>query len=351
MKLLYIGAYKEPSGWGDAARTDLLALSKQFDVVARPVTYSGGISHPELEKLESKPTVGVTQVLQYCLPTEYDMYGRMPHFGYCEIESTDLTYSKWPEYFNRVNLLLTPNKDALELKSNVKVKIKHLPHAVNTDKFKKDYPSPKIKEANGTFKFLCVAEFVPRKNLEGLIEAYYTEFDPSEPVSLIIKTNKNIDKMIQGIQNKIRLYSHSVFYQKIIVISERITEDQIIGLYQHCDCYVNPSMGESWCLPIVNAVGFNKKIVTTMGGGPSDLVKNYPNAIEVPSWQESRHYRNGIAWFQNPRDHRYKPNTANLKQAMRMMISLKTQENKNVLDEYSEDKFCGRVKELINESR
>ena len=218
MKILYIGTYKEPSGWGEASRIDLLALSKQFDVVARPIVYSGGVNHPELEKLESKSTDGVTQVFQYCLPTEYDMYGRMTHLGYCEIESNDITYSKWPEHFHKIAQLFVPNTDALKLKSNSKVPINYLPHAVNTNKYNKEYPISKIKEADGTFKFLCVAEAIPRKNLEGLIEAFYTEFDPNEPVSLIIKTNRNIDKMIEGIQNKLRLYPNKVFYYSLILM-------------------------------------------------------------------------------------------------------------------------------------
>ena len=350
MKLLYIGTYKEPSGWGDAARTDLLALAKSFDVVARPVVYSGGVTHPEIEKLESKSTIGVTQVFQYCLPTEYDMYGRMPHYGYCEIESSDLSYSKWPEFFNRVNMILTPNKDATLVKSNSRVKITHLPHAINTIKFKKDYPITKIKEANGTFKFLCIAEAIPRKNLEGLIESYYTTFDPTEPVSLIIKTNRNIDKIIEGVQNKVKLYPNKVFYQKIIVVSERINDAQMMGLYKYCDCYINTSMGESWCLPLVNAIGFNKPIVTTVGGGPSDLIENYPNVIPVNSVYINCHHGNGIEWYQNSRDHWFAPNMLNLSKGMRAALTMNIEENSNVLDEYSEEKFCGRLKELLNES-
>jgi glycosyltransferase involved in cell wall biosynthesis len=352
MKLLYIGTYKEPSGWGEASRTDLLALSKQFDVVARPIVYSGGVNHPEIEKLESKSTDGVTQVFQYCLPTEYDMYGRMPHFGYCEIESSDLTYSKWPEHFNKIRALFVPNKTALDFESNNKITKRYLPHAINTERFNREYTVPPIKQASGDFKFLCVAEAIPRKNLEGLIEAYYTEFDPSEPVSLIIKTNRNIDNIIRGVQNKVKLYRNEVFYKKVIVISDRIKESDMMGLYQMSDCVINTSMGESWCLPIVNGVGFNKWVITSNLGGPADICEKYPYTKYLTANREQCHHGNNIENFQNSNDYWYKPTTKSIREEMRSVVNDKTVKVKsNVLEEFTEEKFCGRSQELLNESK
>ena len=42
-----------------------------------------------------------------------------------------------------------------------------------------------------TFNFCFVGEMIHRKNIEGLLRAFHTEFHPSEPVNLFVKVTKS----------------------------------------------------------------------------------------------------------------------------------------------------------------
>ena len=57
MKVLYIGHYKDGTGWGNAALNNILALnSAGVDVVPRAITYEekDKVKNETIEKLEQK---------------------------------------------------------------------------------------------------------------------------------------------------------------------------------------------------------------------------------------------------------------------------------------------------------
>lgn len=352
-KVLYIGTTNEASGWGEASRGDLRALAKGFDVVSRPMIYSAGAERPQLEgfkELESKSTEAITHVIQYCLPEQWRRYGTMKHIGYVEIESFDLSRSRIADYFNMVDEVWVPNSDSVSvIKQVYSGPVKYVPHAIDTSPYKNSYNFPNIPEISGTFKFFCASEDVPRKNLEGLVSAFWTEFDPTEPVSLIIKTHASILSKVEALKKKMRLYDVDA-YQKIVIIHNKLVQDEMLGLYQYCDCYVNSSMGESWGLPIVHAIGFNKPIISPSIGGPGDLLKNYNNHINlvgVGEWCEGQNFN--LGGYQTGHDNWYKPALIGLKNGMREAYQNKQEYNKKseVLVEFSEEVFIRNVKAAL----
>jgi glycosyltransferase involved in cell wall biosynthesis len=355
-KILYIGTTNEASGWGEAARGDIRALAKGFDVVSRPMVYAAGAERSQLEgfnQLESKSTEGVTTVIQYCLPEQWCRYGTMKHIGYVEIESFDLSRSRVVDFFNMVDEIWVPNSDSVSvIKQVYSGPVKYVPHAIDRSTYKNSYKFPNIPEISGTFKFFCASEDVPRKNLEGLISAFWSEFDPTEPVSLILKTHASILSKIEPLKKKMRLYDVDA-YQKIVIIHNKLVQEEMLGLYQYCDCYVNASMGESWGLPIVHAIGFNKPVISPSIGGPANLLKNYKNHINLLTTHEWCEGHNpNLGGYQTGSDNWYKPVCNSIKYAMREAYQDKQLNSKhdNPLLAFSEEVFIKNVKENLQRS-
>jgi len=349
MKILYTGTNRESSGWGEAARSDLKALSERFDVVSRPIVYSGGGEKDQSALLEEKSLDGITHVIQYCLPQQWERYGTMKHVGYMEVESADISRSRMADYLNMVDEIWVPNIDGVCAVEQVfKGPVKYVPHAIDLSIYEKSYEKTKIPEISGTFTFLCVSENVPRKNLEGLIRAFWIEFDPTEPVSLIIKTDESVFNAINYIKRKLRLYDIDA-YQRIVIISSRLSQDQMLGLYQQGDCYVNPSMGESWCLPVVHSLGFNKPVVSSNAGGPGDLMEFYDSHYKVIWSQEPCEGHNwGMAGYQTGHDTWAKPVVKSMSVQMRRAYEDRNYPiYPNNLEKFSNDQFAKNVGTIL----
>ena len=79
MKALYIGHYKDGTGWGNAALNNILALNVAgVDVVPRPITYEleDKVNNEVIEKLEQKDPTNCDIVIQHTLPSNYCYDGR-----------------------------------------------------------------------------------------------------------------------------------------------------------------------------------------------------------------------------------------------------------------------------------
>lgn len=318
MKILYLGTTREASGWGEAARSDLRAMQNYFNVVHRPVIYAGRYPS-EFEALEIKPLKDITHVIQYCLPTEWRRIGDMKHIGYLEIESKDISRSAWADYFCLMDEIWVPNTDAIPVVSKVfNGPVKYMPHNIDTKIYENFTNKFEISEISGTYKFLTVSENVPRKNLKNLIVAYWKEFDPTEPVSLIIKSDESVESLINSTKKTVNLYGTDA-YQRIVLLTERYNQQSMLGIYNGADCYVNPSMGESWCLPIVHAMGLNKPIISLMRGGPKDLLEDYNPLYTLSGDAEWCEGHNMIPGYQNAHDTWVKPTITSLAKSMRYM--------------------------------
>ena len=132
-----------------------------------------------------------------------------------------------------------------------------------------------------TFYFYTIGEYIERKNLRDLIIAFNLAFDPIEDIALIIKTSipgmdhvqahKKIESDINEIKNSLRIRK---YYKREIIITERLTDDDIIALHNACHCFVMPSFGEAFCRPAAEALILGKTPIVTDKTGPTDFINN-----------------------------------------------------------------------------
>jgi len=285
MKVLYIGHYKENSGYGQASRDYIKSLStiKEIDLVTRPIIFSGG-NLESFRHLEDKELTNVDVCIQHVLPHYMVPSEKFKKNIGLFVSETDINFQSWNVIFEHMDELWIPNNTILKRFSNKVTgpKFKIVPHACDIEKYKKKYPKIHVKELESTFKFYFIGEFNRRKNITTLLECFHTEFQNYEPVSLIIKTSipgvhpkesiKIVSNFLSRLKQNLKLYKNESSYIKELAITDNLSDEQICGLHQYCDCYIQSSFGEAWGIPAFDAMGFNNTPICTAEGGALEYI-------------------------------------------------------------------------------
>jgi glycosyltransferase involved in cell wall biosynthesis len=277
MKILYIGHYKDGTGWGDAAKNNIIALSKAgVDVVPRAISYNEKDSEPdeEISKLEQKSSEGCDICIQHTLPSNYVYDSNFKNIGYLATESSDFVDTAWQKNINMMDELWVPSEYVKNscVKSGVTIPIKIAPHCLNIDSYLKAEDGAKISQLLNTFNFAFVGEFIERKNIQALIKAFHTEFHPKENVSLLIKTSgvdiSVVNNLIQATKKGLKLREK---YKEDIVISGKLEKKDYLSVLKQCHAFVMPSRGEGFCIPALEAMALGVPAIYTKGTAMSEF--------------------------------------------------------------------------------
>ncbi|MDO3679960.1 glycosyltransferase family 4 protein [Paenibacillus ehimensis] len=282
-QVIWQGPVTRPGGLGRASREYALALSRQgVDVkveAGRKKLASGGA----LARLLRKPyAAGKRKILIYHylphtirLRKERQKYDRIILNTVWE---TTRVPRNWFPNLNRFDAVFVPsrhNKAAL-LRSGVKVPIYIVPHGVNTKQFAPQNKKLPVRGTAGRFVFVSVFGFQHRKNPEALLRAYWEEFGPSEKVALVIKTNGyDARETERWIKHQISGYKKRLGLRKtapVILISSRIPEHRLKGLYTLASAFVLPTRGEGVGLPFLESLASGVPVIATGWGGHMDFV-------------------------------------------------------------------------------
>ena len=288
MKVLYISHFKEGTGWGQAAINYILALDAAgVDVVPRAIKLNN--AQPEIPErvleLEAKSESGCDVLIQHVLPHLMDYDGRFKlNIGIYFTETTHFRNCSWPERLNAMDWLWVCNEQMLQAarNSHVGTPISIVPIPCDTSRFQKEYERFPIQQIEGRFTFYTIGEMMKRKNFNALVKAFHLEFEPQEPVALLIKSNipgkppEFVNNMLKEncnqIKDNLKLYPDRNIYHKEIFLSQHLTEEQMMQLHATCDCYVSSSYCEAWGIPAFDAMGMGKTPICTNIGGPADFV-------------------------------------------------------------------------------
>jgi glycosyltransferase involved in cell wall biosynthesis len=119
------------------------------------------------------------------------------------------------------------------------------------------------------FRFLHISSGFPRKGLDVLLTAWGMAFTRSDRVSLTIKTFPNVHNQIEAQFERFRAnYPDAA---PVTIINKDLSPDALRGLYMDTDALVFPSRGEGFGLPLAEAMGLGKPVITTAYGGQSDF--------------------------------------------------------------------------------
>lgn len=266
LKILYIGPHNEYSDEGEICRGDISALAGNVDLATRSNgvnNYQDPTSPFNVPSYDNASLDNITHVIQYARPEIWERYGNYVHVGYLDITQDDISRENFVSNIQMMDEIWCPTQYACRLIERVcNTPVKFIPHHVDLDLYKKEYKISEIPEISGTYKFICVSNNTG--NLEKVIESFLKEFDPTEPVSLIIKSHSGVNELIKSIKNKLQLYKIDA-YQKIVLIDNQLSFVQMMGLYKYCDCYISElSLSPqtiAQTLPVRHCIGFYKSII------------------------------------------------------------------------------------------
>lgn len=296
MKVLYIGNYRDGTGWGNAAKNNILALdSAGVDVVIRPITYNNSnITDPRLENLESKSLSNVDICIQHSLPTTYKYSNKFKNIGLYYTETNNWKYSLWHKYINLMDEAWVSSRcEVVNSKnSGVKIPIKVFNNSIEYDKYQNSsFKTAKIVELKTGFNFCFFGEFNYRKNISALIQAYHTEFHPSEDVNLFFKLNdpstdaqtcmNKANQLNDVIKSNLKIRRK---YKDIYIMSGYLKHEDYISIMSQCHCMVVPSYGEACCIPILEAHALGLEVIYTAKTGMFDYA-SYDYSYQIDSKQ------------------------------------------------------------------
>ena len=291
MKVLYIGNYKDGTGWASAGANNIIALHKAgVDVVPRAITFEQTQQdYPQIIKdLEKKSTEGCDICIQHTLPYLYSYDSRYKNIGYLAVETSNFSDTKWQHYANLMDEIWVPSDAAKEacISSGVIKPVKVAPHSLDIKGYEDAGGGNQITELQSTFNFVFVGEFIERKNLKALIQAFNMEFDYYEPVNLFIKTSKtsleNIQKYIKDIQSGLKIRNR---YKEHIVVVGRLTKQDYMSVLGQCHSFVMPSRGEAFCIPALEAMALKMPVIHTAKTGMDDFcVGHAVSSRSTPCW-------------------------------------------------------------------
>jgi len=213
---------------------------------------------------------------------------------------------KWVNLCNLMDELWLPSDfNVNEFKAGgVTTNIAKIPLGVNPTIFNKDVPFGRY---SSKFTFLSVFQWSERKNPMPFISYFLKAFDSKDDVILVLKTigykkKFNVYKEMKkaGFLNKLG--------SKIIVDSREILDDLMGSVYRAADCFVFPTSGEGWGMPILEALACGLPVIATDWGGAKEFFNEnngYPIRVKKlvkPPFRFSKLYTNSL-WAEPDFEH------------------------------------------------
>ena len=347
--ILYIGPYRQNDGWGYAARDYLLSLlTTEHNISAVPIylNYSAAyqISNPLIQKAEKESFNNYDIVIQKALPSVLSYNkdcGR--NIGLTVLENNKL-YSDSVMNLNSLDAIFVPtNKEIKCLKnSGVTTDSYAIMQPVDTESISKfKTVNDKFKFNNrikNYYKFYFIGENIQRKNIKDLIIAFCLEFDETDEVCLVLKTNipglppsqaaQKIQEEIFNLQKSLRTKKR---FPIIVTITERLTDEQLLGIHNSCDCFVVSSYGEAFCRPAAEALCFGNYVIMSEGIGVREMTDSNDfgsvSSQEQPVIIQDYTYMGGLDMY-NGEETWFIPSVLDLKTQMRLAFENKPKVDK-----------------------
>jgi glycosyltransferase involved in cell wall biosynthesis len=259
------------------------------------VLAAGGI-HPRIRELQAAPLgLDVPQVV-YAPGDRFSKNSGAYRVGFTMLE-VDRLPPAWVEQANQMDEVWTPTAWGAEVfaSSGVGRPIQVVPLGVDTARFRPGLPREHLAER---IVFVSVFEWGVRKGWDVLLRAYRAAFRATDLVVLVLK----VDHRAPG-ENPAREIARMLPEPSppvALLYNRSLSLAQLAELYQGADCFVLPTRGEGWGMPVLEAMACGVPAIATAWSGPAafvDETNGYPLPVSglVPADAEGR-YTRGARW-------------------------------------------------------
>ena len=268
-----------PTGYATSSREIVLELDRQNVRVNYQYLYGPGTVFPLAEPAQNgSHMLNLIRRRKIEPSATHVCYGQADAFktalksfkiGFTMLEVDGLPAS-WVRTANKMDEIWTPSHFNLETfrRSGVNKPIHVMPLGIDPAFFN---PGIKGFRLRGPFTFLSMFEWGERKGPDLLLKAFNDEFEANEDAILICKTY-NTDARI-NIPIQVRSYGLSEDGGRIVFsVNEVVPSHQIGSIYRSVDCFVLPTRGEGWGLPIMEAMACGLPVIASMWSGPTDFM-------------------------------------------------------------------------------
>jgi glycosyltransferase involved in cell wall biosynthesis len=287
-KLQYVGIPASLAGYGSETRAFLSALDRQsIGVELAMYNYEnldGTMLRGEEARLINRSiflkSAPGSPVLYHLLPTQVGEHPDGRAAIVRTMEETDGLGEGWVEALERFDQIWLPsifNADTFERAGVDPKRIRIVPGCIDTDFWSPSTGGMTIPGA-ANFRFLAVFDWMARKGWDTLVTAFMRAFSMNDDVSLTLKVTDLVARA-EGEDLDVGAAVQRVAMQaapqkvakgtapRVLVLSQRLSEDDLARLYASHHAFVGPSHSEGWGRAHFEAMACGLPTIGTRWGG------------------------------------------------------------------------------------
>jgi glycosyltransferase involved in cell wall biosynthesis len=224
--------------------------------------------------------------------------------GYTMLEVDSLP-PNWVAACNKMDEVWTPSPWGAEVfrDAGVRPPVIAMPLGYNPQRFHPGLPARRLQNR---YTFLSVFEWGARKGPDVLLKAYCRAFNKHDSVLLVLRVN-NHDTRIDVASQIANLRLPSDAPPVALIYNRQLKPEQLGSLYASADCFVMPTRGEGWGMPILEAMACGLPTIATAWSGQTAFHHagvGYPLRVRslAPADATCPYYI-GLRWAEPDPDH------------------------------------------------
>lgn len=270
-------------GFGTFTRNFYRAIDKLTPVCLVPLTsnvFFGDAVSPELQRMLDRQNEMSFKdpSLMHSVFSDLPLMNGGHLIGYPPFEATKIP-KIGKNFLRQMDTVWTSCKWAKEIlvDNGIREEIIYIvPGGVDPHTF---FPAPATQKAD-SFTFISVGKWERRKGQEELLRAWTEVFDENDDVELIAHWGWHKTVSHLSVEEEIRKLNLP-YLPKIKFIRGDMSISEMVALYNKADCFILPTRGEFWGLPLLEAMACGTPLLTTAYSGILEYA-NSENAYLIP---------------------------------------------------------------------
>lgn len=275
-KLVWHSSFASFTGYSGSSLAFVLGLEAR-GVAVRPLYLYGadhdellamGHIHPRILELQKGPLSFDLPQVVYAPGDRFSKNSGRYRIGYTMLE-VDRLPAEWVRQANQMDEVWTTSSWGAEVfhASGISRPIHVIPLGVDPQIFR---PGPMRSNLSERTVFLSVFEWSVRKGWDILLRAYRRAFNASDPVLLVLKIDSRapVPNPLQELHGLLPQPAPPVG----VLYNQPLSSARMAELYRSADCFVLPSRGEGWGMPILESMACGVPAIATDWSAPATFI-------------------------------------------------------------------------------